>query len=382
MMANEDGHGGSEMAEAVLDQLNGPYEDSLLLVARILGDRRAGTWARATHVDLAGVDVVLRDPEGEHPLRIDFAEPAADEAAIGLSAMALVAVARERSGEEGQTSAERMMAQMGAIRTFLTEVVEVEDVHPALRRITFAGGDLDSFAPLGPDTFVYLLLPPPGRPDLAPDASFSWEAVGRMAEDERPVGAYYTVRSWRSERAELDVLFVLHDDHPAASGGAVGGGHASRWAAAASPGDRVALWGPRTAYAPPADTDAYLLVADETGLPAVAAIVESLSESVPVRIFAEVGSEGERQALPVRDGVEVTWLHRDGAEPGTTTLLLDAVLAAAPPGPTTYVWGGAESRAMTAVRRHVRRVVGLPRERVSLTGYWRHRDTPYEPDEE
>ena len=46
----------------------------------------------------------------------------------------------------------------------------------------------------------------------------------------------------------------------------------------ARPGDPVALWGPRTAYAPPAGTDWYLLVADETGLPAVAAILESLPE--------------------------------------------------------------------------------------------------------
>ena len=37
----------------------------------------------------------------------------------------------------------------------------------------------------------------------------------------------------------------------------------------------VALWGPRTGFEPAAETDWYLLVADETGLPAVAAILAS-----------------------------------------------------------------------------------------------------------
>ena len=48
----------------------------------------------------------------------------------------------------------------------------------------------------------------------------------------------------------------------------------------------------------------------------------------------------------------------------------------------TYVWGGAESRAMTAVRRHVRHERGLAREQVSLVAYWRHRDHPPEPESE
>jgi NADPH-dependent ferric siderophore reductase len=35
------------------------------------------------------------------------------------------------------------------------------------------------------------------------------------------------------------------------------------------------------------------------------------------------------------------------------------------------VWGGAESRCMTAVRRHVRDERRLPRHAVSLVAYWR-----------
>ena len=45
---------------------------------------------------------------------------------------------------------------MSTIPTFLASVVAVRDVHPHLRQITFGGGDLTTFAPLGPDTFLYV----------------------------------------------------------------------------------------------------------------------------------------------------------------------------------------------------------------------------------
>lgn len=249
-----------------------------------------------------------------------------------------------------------------AFRTFVTSVAAAEDVHPHLRRITFRGGDLATFEPAGADTFLYVLLPPPGRAELTIDASFSWEAYAAMPETDRPVGAYYTVRRWDPDRCELEMLFVLHD--PA--------GPACEWAVGARPGDPVALWGPRTAFHPPETTARYLLVADETGLPAVAAILDELAHDVPVHVLAEVADERERQSLPERPSVAVTWLHRDGRAPGTTTVLADAAARLEPLGDGTYVWGGGESRAMTGVRKIVRQRWGLPREAVSLVAYWRH----------
>jgi NADPH-dependent ferric siderophore reductase len=324
-------------------------------------------------LDPTGFELETDDGAGGPPLRLEFAGRLGDLSAISAEFLALVRRARERSGEEGETSAETLMKQMSGIRTHLTSVSAVEQVHPHLRRITFAGGDLTGFTPLGPDTFLYVLLPPPGRDALTIDRSFTWEAYGQMPEEDRPVGAYYTLREWRPGAAELDMLFVLHE--PA--------GPASAWAARAQPGDPVALWGPRESYAPPAGTDWYLLVADDTGLPAVARILETLPDGPPVNVVAEVDGAAEHQALPDRPGTEVHWVHRDGAEPGTVAGRTEAAVRAIglPPG-EGYVWGGGESRTLTAVRRYVRREVGLPRERVSLVAYWRHSDSPPEPDED
>jgi NADPH-dependent ferric siderophore reductase len=211
------------------------------------------------------------------------------------------------------TSAEREAAEMTAIGTFLAEVVSVTDLHPHLRRVVVGGDDLGRFAPTGPDTFVYVLLPPPGRACLTIDRSFTWEGYEQMAEADRPVGAYYTVRRWDAARREVTMLTVRHGDE----------GPASAWVDRATPGDPVALWGPRTAYHPPRATDWHLLVADETGLPAVAAILESLPAGAVARLFAEVADATERQELPASPGVDVTWLYRNGAPAGTTPPLVD-----------------------------------------------------------
>jgi NADPH-dependent ferric siderophore reductase len=338
------------------------HADSLLLVGRILGGHPAATTARAVGVDRRGVDLALDGPDGAVTVRVAFDHEADDLGRLQMEALGLVLTARARSGEPGETSAEILVAAMRAIRTFLTRVVRVEQLTPGFRQITCGGGDLVEYRPLAPDQFVHVLAPRPGRADLAIGRDFTWDGYPDLPEDDRPVGAYYTVRRWRPDVHELDLVVVLHGDD----------GEGSAWAGRVQPGDPVALWGPREAWAPPADTDWYLLVADESGLPAVAAILESLPEGTVARVVVEVADAREQLPLPASPTVEVTWLHRAGAEPGTTTVLADAVRALPFPPGTPYVWGGGESRAMTAVRRFVRQEVGLPREAVALVAYWRH----------
>lgn len=259
-----------------------------------------------------------------------------------------------------------------AIPTHVTEVVQAERISEHYVRVTVGGDGLAGFASAGPDDFVYVLLPPPGRRELTVGTDFGWTAYAAMDEADRPVGAYYTVLALRPGVQELDFDVFLHDEPGPASG----------WAPGATPGDPVALWGPRTAFDPPDEVDWWLLVADETGLPATARILEELPAEAVVRAVVEVPDGGERHDLAAgRPDVELRWLPRDGREPGTTTRLADAVRDLALPPGRPYVWGGAESRAMRDVRRYLRREVGIERERMSLTPYWRHRTRADDPDD-
>jgi NADPH-dependent ferric siderophore reductase len=352
----------AEMSPVVTSHFNDDHPDTLLFVARVLFDRPDAAAAVALAVDRNGIDIEVHGENGPEPLRIAFTEQAADLDAVQAQAISLVRAARAQSGEDGQTSFERQLDELNAIKTFLTEVVRVEQITPVLRQVTFGGGDLVDFIPAGPDQFLYLLVPPRGRTELSIGRDFSWEQYQQMPADDRPVGAYYTVRRWRPEVHEIDMLFVLHGDE----------GEGSAWAMRAQPGDRVALWGPRVIYAPPVDTEWYLLVGDETGLPAIGAILESLPAGTKAEVFVDVADEAEQTPLPTAADANIRWLPRDGVEAGTHSALVDAVRALPWPEGHAYAWGGGESRAVTAVRKYLRKELGLAREQVSMTGYWRH----------
>lgn len=70
--------------------------------------------------------------------------------------------------------------------------------------------------------------------------------------------------------------------------------------------------------------------------------------------------------------MQISWLHRDGASPGTTTLLEDALRDVQwPANPQrTFVWGGCEHKAFSAIHRHLKTEVKLPRDRFLLYSHW------------
>lgn len=342
-----------------VEDANGIYGDALVLVGRVLCGHPDATDVVAVSVDAEGMDL---EADGV-PLRVSFPEPAANLEGVLEQALALVALAHEQSGDDTVTSAERAAAELEAARTFPVEVLTVEDVQPKLRRITVRGASLEQFEPKGPDTCVYVLVAPEGKPLLA-GADATYETISTLPDDERPLGAYYTLWDWRPEAPggpELDLLFVLHGDE----------GPLSAWAARAEPGDELALWGPRDGWNPHEGADGYVLVADETGQPAAVRIVASLPDDVHIHAIVETDTEAGHLAFPEHPGLEVTWVHREGAAPGTTTLLEDAVRALEWPSGSPFVWGGAESGAMTAIRKHVRGERGVERAACLLTGYWR-----------
>jgi NADPH-dependent ferric siderophore reductase len=243
------------------------------------------------------------------------------------------------------------------IPTHVTAVVRTERITSTFVRVTFGGG-LERFEPAGPDQFVYVLLPPPGRFALTIGTDFTWSQHAAMPAPERPVGAYYSVRHVRPAAGELDCDVFLHE--PA--------GPVSSWAMVAGEGAPAALWGPRTAWSPPPGTRRWLLVADETGWPATQAVLEALPGDAEVTVLVEVS---DADALgPLASAVRL--LPRGTAPAGTTDLLVDAVRSLDLDAANLYAWGGAESRSRRDVRRHLRDQVGLGRDQVSMTPYWRH----------
>jgi NADPH-dependent ferric siderophore reductase len=175
----------------------------------------------------------------------------------------------------------------------------------------------------------------------------------------------YTVRLVRPEAEEVDVDFFLHGP----------GGRASEWAEAAAEGDEIGFAGPRTHWVPDAEAAWTLLVADETGLPALLAILETLPAGHPVVAVAEIQDRDEVQPVDCRADLDLRWVVRGAAAPGTSPVLAGAVRDLELPDGPGQVWGGGEAMAMRAVRAHIRGS-GVELAGMRVLGYWKHRTSP------
>ncbi|MFJ3651826.1 siderophore-interacting protein [Streptomyces nigra] len=257
-------------------------------------------------------------------------------------------------------------------RFFALHVVRTRRLGPSLVRVTFGGADLEHFHSDGCDQSLSLFLPHPGQSEPRVPVELGdgwWQAWRELPDDVRAVMRSYTLRALRRDPGEIDIDFVLHT--PA--------GPASSWAARAAAGDRVLVLGPAIAdnrairFRPPADTGPVVLWGDETAVPAVAAVLETLPAGTPAQVWLEVRDPGDVQDLPTAADAEITWLIRDGACPEGTPLALDPLRAAhLPAADRPYVWLAGESGSVKALRRHFVAERGLDRRRVTFVGYWRH----------
>jgi NADPH-dependent ferric siderophore reductase len=236
-------------------------------------------------------------------------------------------------------------------------VVRNAALTPRMARITLAAPEFDDFGIQQPGEIITLGWPAPGCELVLP--ARGWRFPPGTSEQH---WRNYTVRAHRPARAEIDVDFVLHGDR----------GRASAWALEAAPGDRVGFAGPRMHWRRDEMAGWSLLVADEAGLPALLAILESLPSGHGATALVEVADEAERQPVETAADLELHWLVRDGRAAGRTTILADALRELALPDGRGQVWGGGEALAMRAVRDHLRDQGGIGREAMHVLGYWKH----------
>ncbi|MGA0602898.1 siderophore-interacting protein [Caulobacter sp. KR2-114] len=215
-------------------------------------------------------------------------------------------------------------------------VVDALDVTPRMRRVRFVGESLEAF-PWRPGQDVVLNIPTP------------------QGEARR----HYTVRAFDRAERRLDIDFALHGDSPA-----------TRWARQAKMGDTLMANGPRGRTVVDAEADWHLFVGDETAMPAIMAMIESLRPGVRAQAIIEVRDADERQTPSTVADVDIEWFYRQGPAHAASRALIDRMaLYAIPPGV-----GQAAVIGETAMVRAVRQGLiarGFPRERISAEGYWR-----------
>ncbi|MGC0365403.1 NADPH-dependent ferric siderophore reductase [Rhodococcus sp. 27YEA15] len=260
-----------------------------------------------------------------------------------------------------------------ASRTIVeAEVVASKRISPGFVRVTIAGEQLSSVAPMGADHWFRFFFPQAGQTELRlPSAASNlWYAQWlMMSKDTRPVVRNYTIRAYRpagsglfGDRTEIDIDFAHHGDS----------GPASAWANAATEGGRVALLDEGRIYNPTPDATWQLLVGDESALPAVIGILESAPADLRAEVFLEIAHDDDKQDVPESAGVNVHWLVRTDADAVPGVLALETVRAAELPTGTSYTFVAGEQALTTGLRRHLVNDRQFAKSNITFTGFWRH----------
>ncbi|GHF68770.1 NADPH-dependent ferric siderophore reductase [Amycolatopsis bartoniae] len=135
----------------------------------------------------------------------------------------------------------------------------------------------------------------------------------------------------------------------------------------------ITLGEPELAGFPPPGRDQsgarQLIAADESGVPAALAVLESAPADLVVTVFLEVPAKSDVREVGAPSGVDVQWLVREnGARPGQPALA--ELTHAALPAPD-YAWIAGESGLVTGARRFLNRERGVPKSAIAFVGYWR-----------
>ena len=169
---------------------------------------------------------------------------------------------------------------------------------------------------------------------------------------------HYTIRGFDSGELRLDIDVVIHGDAPGA-----------RWARSARIGDPALAEGPRGRTVVNPQAEWHLFTGDETALPAIAALLETLPASARAYALVEVGGAEDELTLETDAELELVWAHRRGPAGPSETLIRQLASFRFPKGVGhAYVIG--ETSTVRAQRQGLI-ARGLAKEQICAEGYWR-----------
>lgn len=253
----------------------------------------------------------------------------------------------------------RSMNRNASAFSCLVTVEGATPVSAGFVRVTVSGEGLAAYREVLPADAFKIMLPPDGHPTvdfpLRGDDGLPYWPEGTR----RPVLRAFTVR--RFDRARLRLEFDVMRHH---------GGVATTWLNRVGPGDVIGLSGMRRDFHPGAGVTRHLIVGDASALPAVAAILDAWPAGTAATVYLAADDGTDRALVPIRDNVELRWV--DGASPtGTGSALERAVRDHERPGGRIQAWICAEAGVVRGLRRWVLNDLGVARDDLHASAYWR-----------
>ncbi|MCB8839449.1 siderophore-interacting protein [Aurantimonas sp. VKM B-3413] len=217
-------------------------------------------------------------------------------------------------------------------------VVSTERLSPAMLRIVLGGEELRGFTSLGADDHVKIFLP-------GEDG----------AEAER---RDYTPRHYDARRNELTLDFAVHEAGPATA-----------WALSAKVGDALTIGGPRGSLVIEESVRRFLLIGDETALPAIGRRIEEAGPGVSIVSLVAVPEPADKQNFETAADLHAHWVHRPLERADDPEALL-AALRTIEIEPDCFVWIAAEASVVRALRSVLLEERAHPKTWFKASGYW------------
>ncbi len=209
---------------------------------------------------------------------------------------------------------------------------------PGMIRLVLEGGDLADFVSMSPDDHVKLFVP--------------GEAGAIVRRD-------YTPRHFDPAKRELTLDFAVHEAGPA-----------TRWAIEVQTGDTLEVGGPRGSTIVSPTFDWWLLVGDETALPAIGRRIEELPDTARVISVVTVTGPDEQLTFTTKANHTAIWVHRPLDKADDANPLLSALQRLDWPKGDGFVWIAAEGRVARTLRDYVTGARNHPLQYLKAAGYW------------
>ena len=230
----------------------------------------------------------------------------------------------------------QLAGPLAGTRRLALEVVDSATLTPHMHRLRLTAPELDGFR-FDPGQDVMLLV---------------------AAEGNRPVRRRYTIRALDPAWQLLTLDVVLHGDGPG-----------ERWVRSAQPGDQIEGIGPRGKIRTSPAADWHLFIGDESALPAIFAMAESLPGDSVATLVLEVPEPADEQELLAPARTRVSWLHRLGAPAGDAAALVAEARDVELPAGTGHAYLFGEAKVVLQLRE-VLAERGLVPDQMSPKAYW------------
>ena len=215
-------------------------------------------------------------------------------------------------------------------------VKENKNLTPNMRRVVFEGNDLADFPFISPDDHIKLF--------------FNTENGYEIRD--------YTPRAINKIAQELVIDFAMHEN-----------GIATDWARSAKIGDTIEIGGPRGSLVVEG-SEWWVLIGDETAIPAIARRLEELPNGTNVTAIIAVTDPNERQEFNTNAKLNLKWIIRPESDKTNPQELLFALENTNFPEGEGYVWVACEAHVTRKIREYLLTTRKHPPKNLKASGYW------------